>query len=180
MHKLFGIFRRATAHILCRAIAAITFLMVILGCWLFFGFALKNTRIAQRQLQPIVKMLKWMKYGDFHYFDDVCDAMRQSTGNDTNNNSHDVANENDDTEIDSISLEILWQPLNGTKITADVVFIHGLHGMYACRVNATLDLCLAPFHFARFLCARLCVERNRRPISRQTTCTLCARQKNAR
>lgn len=71
-----------------------------------------------------------MKYDDFHYFDDVCDAIRQPTNHDTNNNCHDVANENDDIEIDSISLEILWQPPSDTQITADVVFIHGLHGMY--------------------------------------------------
>lgn len=82
--------------------------------------------------------MKWMKYGDFSGFDDVCDAIRQPAINDTNNNhsnnynnksSQDAVNDNDDTEIDNISLEILSQPENDMKITADIVFVHGLHGM---------------------------------------------------
>lgn len=43
--------------------------------------------------------------------------------NDTNNNGND-----DDEECDNVSLEILWQPKSESQITADVVFIHGLHG----------------------------------------------------
>lgn len=41
----------------------------------------------------------------------------------TNNNDND-----DDEECDNVSLEILWQPKCKSQITADVVFIHGLHG----------------------------------------------------
>lgn len=37
-------------------------------------------------------------------------------------------NGNDDEECDNVSLEILWQPKCESQITADVVFIHGLHG----------------------------------------------------
>lgn len=37
-------------------------------------------------------------------------------------------NDNDDEECDNVSLEILWQPKCESQITADVVFIHGLHG----------------------------------------------------
>lgn len=107
---------------------------------------IENT--AQRQLHPIVKMLKWMKYSDLNDFDEVCDVIRQPnqpTVNDSNNNSQDAVNENDDTEIDSISLEILWQPQNDTKIIADVVFIHGLHGMavYTHFTIAPLSLSLS-------------------------------------
>lgn len=34
----------------------------------------------------------------------------------------------DSEELDNIALEILWQPNCGTEISADIVFIHGLHG----------------------------------------------------
>lgn len=62
--------------------------------------------------------------------------------NDTNNNvnneqytaaDNDADNDDDDDESDSVSLEILWQPQSGTQITADVVFIHGLHGKFIER-----------------------------------------------
>lgn len=52
--------------------------------------------------------------------------------NDSNSNSHHHTNtlDNDVTdEMDTVSLEILWEPQsNGKQITADIVFIHGLHG----------------------------------------------------
>ncbi|XP_031616537.1 serine/threonine-protein kinase pakF isoform X2 [Contarinia nasturtii] len=52
--------------------------------------------------------------------------------NDTNNNSDSnktiTQNDDDADEIDNVSLEILWEPKCGSQITADVVFIHGLHG----------------------------------------------------
>lgn len=51
--------------------------------------------------------------------------------NDSNNNDIKQGFPNDDNstaESDRITLEILWQPQAGTNITADVVFIHGLHG----------------------------------------------------
>lgn len=48
--------------------------------------------------------------------------------NDTNNNQS--IDDSNAEEIDNVSLEILWQPQNDTQITADVVFIHGLHGKW--------------------------------------------------
>lgn len=60
----------------------------------------------------------------------------KETINDSNNNTQadDASSNNDDddddnaNEIDNVSLEILWKPQSDTQITADVVFIHGLHG----------------------------------------------------
>lgn len=107
----------------------------------FFIFLLLNVidmNIVQRQLNPIIKMMKRKKCHDMNNFDEICNTVpqqqqqqqnEQSNTNDTNNNIEDLFNENDDNENDSISLEVLWQPQNGTQITADVVFIHGLHGM---------------------------------------------------
>lgn len=55
-----------------------------------------------------------------------CNSMQT---NDTNNNNQSI-DDADAEEIDNVSLEILWQPQNDTQITADVVFIHGLHGKW--------------------------------------------------
>lgn len=68
---------------------------------------------------------------------------------DSSSNSHDDINNNNNNnnktttlghelsdEMDNISLEILWQPENsGTPISADIVFIHGLHGKQILHCN---------------------------------------------
>lgn len=53
-----------------------------------------------------------------------------NNNNNTNNNNNETTQNDDADEIDNVSLEILWEPKSGTHITADIVFIHGLHGTY--------------------------------------------------
>lgn len=62
------------------------------------------------------------------------DSNNNNTNDDDINNDSDIthtnrlSNEVTD-EMDNISLEVLWDPQNnGKPTTADIVFIHGLHG----------------------------------------------------
>lgn len=66
--------------------------------------------------------------------------------NDFNNNDNNIVSDSITTasilahewsdEMDTINLEILWQPQqNDTQISADVVFIHGLHGKQTLQRN---------------------------------------------
>lgn len=90
---------------------------------------------AQFKLYPIVQMIR--RKSDFDDDDNECNNVYNATEyqNDTNNNNNNGKTITDDAdEIDNVSLEILWQPQCGTQITADVVFIHGLHGKMQCSV----------------------------------------------
>ncbi|XP_055320028.1 protein SERAC1 [Sitodiplosis mosellana] len=92
---------------------------------------------AQFKLYPIVQMIRRKSYFDDNDCNNDCNnvcknAITYESTNETNNNSNSgniKTTQNDDAdEIDNVSLEILWEPKCGTRITADVVFIHGLHG----------------------------------------------------
>lgn len=63
---------------------------------------------------------------DDNDYKNVCNATVYCNDNNNNSNSETITDDAD--EIDNVSLEILWEPQCDTQITADVVFIHGLHG----------------------------------------------------
>lgn len=85
--------------------------------------------IVQFILYPVMQMLKRNSYAVKNERENLCNPIQT---NDTNNNQSDDGANTD--EIDNVSLEILWQPQNDTQITADVVFIHGLHGRSWCAL----------------------------------------------
>lgn len=129
-------------------------IILIQKCFRFLFFA-SSSSLAQFKLYPIVQMIRRKSYFDDNdcMNDNVCKnaISYQSTNNDnctndTNNNSSSSSNnkttqkDDDADEIDNVSLEILWEPKNGTHITADVVFIHGLHGTYQCACS--MRVCL--------------------------------------
>lgn len=99
-----------------------------------FTFAFHNS-IAQFKLYPIVHLITRKSYLNEN---DCRNAYNTTITYDANNNgnsdcngkidNHATLHTDDADEIDNVSLEILWEPPNGTQITADVVFIHGLHG----------------------------------------------------
>lgn len=64
--------------------------------------------------------------------------INNNNNNDRNSDDHHTTRLGNDVRdgIDSISMEILWEPqCNGTQITADIVFIHGLHGKHTHSMN---------------------------------------------
>lgn len=69
--------------------------------------------------------------------DDEYDNNDDSHTTHTNKLSNDVTD-----EMDNISLEILWEPQsNGKQITADIVFIHGLHGKQKYSIECVNGAC---------------------------------------
>lgn len=55
----------------------------------------------------------------------------------------------DSTDVDNVSLEILWQPQCGEKITADIIFIHGLHGKHIATQSLRVihyNICICVKH----------------------------------
>lgn len=91
------------------------------------------------KIHPFIKVIKRKKCFDDADGQHVCNrecnlppqTYQNVNQNQNDNNNNDIVSTLDNNygnESDSVSLEILWQPQTGSTITADVVFVHGLHG----------------------------------------------------